>query len=41
MDAIFTRRSIRGFIDKEVEQEKIKRILRAAMQAPSAANQRA
>ena len=40
MNAIFTRRSVRAFKDKEVEQEKIEKILRAAMQAPSACNQR-
>jgi nitroreductase len=36
---IFTRRSIRKFKDQAVEPEKIDRLLRAAMQAPSAANQ--
>ncbi len=40
MDFIFTRRSVRAFKDKEVEDEKVDKILRAAMQAPSAANQR-
>ncbi len=40
MNAIFTRRSVRTFLAKEVEQEKIEKLLRAAMQAPSAANQR-
>ncbi len=39
MNAIFTRRSVRQFEEKLVEQEKIEKILRAAMQAPSAANQ--
>ncbi|MEG0136837.1 MAG: nitroreductase family protein [Cetobacterium sp.] len=38
MNSIFYRRSIRNFIDKDVECEKIERILRAAMQAPSAHN---
>ncbi len=38
MNAIFTRRSIRHFLDKEVEQEKVEKILQAAMQAPSACN---
>ncbi len=38
MNSIFTRRSIRAFEDKAVEAEKIEKILRAAMQAPSAAN---
>lgn len=35
---IFKRRSIRSFEDKPVEPEKIERILRAGMQAPSAHN---
>ena len=35
---IFRRRSIRRFLDKPVEQEKVERILRAGMQAPSAHN---
>jgi Nitroreductase len=39
MEEIFNRRSIRKFESKPVEKEKIDRILRAAMQAPSAANQ--
>ncbi len=39
MKEIFNRRSIRKFKDQAVEQEKIDRLLRAAMQAPSAANQ--
>lgn len=38
MNSIFTRRSIRNFLDKEVEQEKIEKILRVGMQAPSAWN---
>lgn len=39
MDSIiFKRRSIRRFLDKPVEQEKIERILKAGMQAPSAHN---
>ncbi len=38
MNAIFTRRSIRDYLDQPVEKEKIKRLLRAAMQAPSAHN---
>lgn len=41
MEAINIRRSIRTFIDKEVEQEKIEKIIRAGMQAPSAHNQQA
>ncbi|QRN86677.1 nitroreductase family protein [Clostridia bacterium] len=40
MDSINTRRSIRHFSKKEVEEEKIIKLLRAAMQAPSAVNQR-
>lgn len=39
MKEIFNRRSIRKFKDQPVEQEKVEQILRAAMQAPSAANQ--
>ena len=32
-NVIFTRRSIRRFLDKPVKQEKIERILKAGMQA--------
>lgn len=39
MDHIFTRVSIRRYQDRPVEKEKTDAILRAAMQAPSAANQ--
>ncbi|MDF2568096.1 MAG: nitroreductase [Oscillospiraceae bacterium] len=39
MEEIFNRRSIRKFQDRPVEKEKIDKLLRAAMQAPSAANQ--
>lgn len=39
MKEIFNRRSIRKFTNKPVEKEKIEKLLRAAMQAPSAANQ--
>ncbi len=39
MQIIFKRRSVRTYIDKKVEDEKINKILRAAMQAPSGANQ--
>ncbi|QAA33790.1 nitroreductase family protein [Clostridium manihotivorum] len=39
MEEIFKRRSIRKYEDKPVEKEKIERLLRAAMQAPSAVNQ--
>ena len=38
MDNIFIRRSVRSFLEKEVEQEKIEKLLRAGMQAPSAMN---
>ena len=37
MDIIFNRRSIRRYKKQTVEQEKIEKLLRAAMQAPSAA----
>ncbi len=39
MNEIFTRRSIRSFAQKKIEDEKITKILHAAMQAPSAGNQ--
>jgi nitroreductase len=39
MEVIFNRRSIRKYEDRPVEQEKIEKLLRAAMQAPSAVNQ--
>ena len=39
MDAIFHRTSVRKFLNKPVEKEKIEKILRAAMAAPSAKNQ--
>jgi nitroreductase len=39
MEAIFNRRSIRKYQDKPVEKEKIDKLIKAAMQAPSAANQ--
>ena len=39
MEVIFNRRSIRRYKKQAVEEEKIEKILRAAMQAPSAANQ--
>ncbi len=41
MEEIFTRRSIRKFTNQPVEPEKVDKLLRAAMQAPSAANQQA
>jgi nitroreductase len=40
MSAIFERRSVRKFLPKPVEPEKIDRILRAAFEAPSAHNRR-
>ncbi|WP_294473822.1 nitroreductase family protein [uncultured Ruminococcus sp.] len=39
MNEIFTRVSIRKFEDRPVEQEKLTKILKAAMAAPSAGNQ--
>lgn len=39
MDIISNRRSIRKYEDRPVEKEKIEKLLRAAMQAPSAGNQ--
>ena len=39
MEAIDTRRSIRTYTDQEIENDKIEKLLRAAMQAPSAGNQ--
>ena len=39
MNAIFHRTSIRNYEDKAVEPEKITRLLKAAMAAPSAGNQ--
>jgi nitroreductase len=38
MSAIFERRSVRSFLPKPVEQEKIERILKAGFAAPSAHN---
>ena len=38
MNAIFKRKSIRKFLDNEIEDEKIERLLKAGMQAPSAIN---
>jgi len=37
-DAIYTRRSIRRYSDQPIEKEKVDKILRAAMYAPSAVN---
>ncbi|MGL5259561.1 MAG: nitroreductase family protein [Lachnospiraceae bacterium] len=39
VESIFHRTSVRNFLDKEVEEDKIKLILQAAMAAPSAGNQ--
>lgn len=39
MNSIFKRKSVRKYKEKEVENEKIERILRAGMAAPSAGNQ--
>jgi nitroreductase len=38
MKTIFERRSVRDFLDRPVEPEKLERVLRAAFQAPSAHN---
>lgn len=40
VNSIFKRRSYRKFLDKEVSKEKIDLLLKAAMQAPSACDQR-
>ncbi|MDR1420156.1 MAG: nitroreductase family protein, partial [Treponema sp.] len=40
MNAIFERRSVRSFLLKDVEEDKIERILKAAFEAPSANNRR-
>ncbi len=39
MNSIYNRRSVRMYEDRPIEKEKIMQILKAAMQAPSAANQ--
>ncbi|MEG0157428.1 MAG: nitroreductase family protein [Anaerovoracaceae bacterium] len=39
MNSIFRRTSVRKYLDKRVEEEKIEMLLRAAMAAPSAKNQ--
>ena len=39
MNAIFHRTSIRNYLDKQVEPDKVEQMLRAAMAAPSAGNQ--
>jgi len=41
MDKIFSRASVRQFKDKKIHEEKLERILRAGMQAPTAGNQQA
>ena len=38
LEAIFTRKSVRSFDSKEIEDEKIETLLKAAMSAPSAMN---
>ncbi|MDD3999986.1 MAG: nitroreductase family protein [Bacilli bacterium] len=40
MNIIFKRRSVRNYLPDTIEKEKIELMLRAAMQAPSARNQR-
>lgn len=40
MDAIMTRRSVRRFTDEPVTNEQLEQILRGAMNAPSAGNER-
>lgn len=40
MNVIFERRSVRGFLPKAVESDKIERILKAGFEAPSAHNRR-
>ena len=39
MQEIFNRRSVRRYADRPIEKEKLEKLLRAAMQAPSAGNQ--
>ena len=39
MDIIFNRRSVRKYTEQKIEPEKVDRMLRAAMLAPSATNQ--
>ncbi|PKO23609.1 MAG: nitroreductase [Chloroflexi bacterium HGW-Chloroflexi-1] len=38
MDLIHSRRSVRAFVDRQVEPEKLRAVLQAANQAPSAGN---
>ena len=39
MQEIFTRRSVRQYTDREISQQDITQLLKAAMRAPSAINQ--
>lgn len=39
MDAIFNRRSVRSYSEKEISKEDIEKILKAGMKAPSAGNE--
>lgn len=39
LDAVFKRKSIRHFLNRSIENNKIEAMLKAAMQAPSAGNQ--
>ena len=39
MSSIYHRISVRKFMDREVEREKLEELLRAGMQAPSAGDQ--
>lgn len=38
LDAIYTRRSIRKYMDKEIEEDKVMQLLKAAQYAPTARN---
>jgi nitroreductase len=40
MSVIFQRRSVRSFLPKPIEQDKLERVLRAGFEAPSAHNRR-
>lgn len=40
MNCIFTRRSVRKYLDRPVEKEKVEQLMRAAMMSPTACNQR-
>ena len=40
LEAIFTRRSVRKFTEKPIEEEKLRQILEAAMSGPSCVNAR-